>query len=207
MTRPATTSPTISPTATPTVRPASVAGQALWWVRAVGSWVVLLAVLAVVGLTVALPTLAGGTAYTVLSPSMRPSLPPGALVVTRPVQAADVAVGDVVTYQLRSGEAAVVTHRVTALRLTADGQTLLQTKGDFNGAIDPDLVQPAQLRGRLWYAMPYLGYLNSSVAAHGRVALVGFVVVGLLGYAAWMFVSASRDRRRLAAPTATEHAA
>lgn len=179
--------------------------QLVWWVRSVGSWLVLLAVLTVVALTVALPTLGGGTAYTVLTPSMRPSLPPGGLVVTRPVQANDLRIGDVVTYQLRSGDPAVVTHRVLALRLTADGQTLAQTKGDFNNAIDPDLVKPEQLRGRLWYSVPFLGYINSTVAGHGRVAIVGLVTVGLLAYAGWMLVSASRDRRRLAAVPRVEH--
>lgn len=186
-------------------RTPAVARQAWWWFRSIGSWMVLLAVLAVVALTVALPTLAGGTAYTVLSPSMRPSLPPGGLVVTRPVQADDLRVGDVVTFQIRSGEPAVITHRVIELRLTADGQTLAQTKGDFNDAIDPDLVKPEQLRGRLWYSVPFLGYVNSAVAGHGRVAIVGVATVGLLAYAGWMLVSASRDRRRLAAVPRVEH--
>lgn len=194
---------TSTPTTTAT---SSSAGRVLWWVRSVGSWFVLLLVLLVVALTVALPTLAGGTAYTVLTPSMRPSLPPGALIVTRPVQPGDLAVGDVVTYQIRSGEAAVVTHRVVALRLAADGRVLLQTKGDYNAAADPELVQPPQLRGRLWYSVPYLGYLNAGVAGHGRVVVVGLVVVGLLGYAVWMFVSSARDRRRLAAGAQVDRA-
>ncbi|HEY0239701.1 MAG TPA: signal peptidase I [Friedmanniella sp.] len=175
----------------------STARRLAWWGRAVGSWFVLLAVLLVVAITVAVPVLAGGTAYTVLSSSMRPTLPPGALVVTRPVQANDLAIGDVVTYQIRSGEPAVVTHRVVALRLAADGQVLAQTKGDFNGAPDPELVQPEQLRGRLWYSLPYLGYLNAAVAGHGRVMVVAGVVVGLVAYAGWMFASSARDRRRL----------
>lgn len=194
-TAPATSSETAAAT-----HPAGRPGlrQLAWWGRTVGSWFVLLAVLVIVALAVALPTLSGGTAYTVLSPSMRPTMPPGALVVTRPVPAKDLAVGDVVTYQIRSGEAAVITHRVVALRLTADGRVLARTKGDFNGAPDPELVQPEQLRGRLWYSVPYLGYVNSAVAGHGRVVVVGGIVVGLLGYAGWMFTSSARDRRRLA---------
>ena len=177
-----------------------------WWSRAVGSWFVLLAVLLVVAIDVAVPTLTGGTAYTVLSSSMRPTLPPGALVVTRPVRAGDLAIGDVVTYQIRSGEPAVVTHRVVALRLTTDGQVLAQTKGDANGAADPQLVQPAQLRGRLWYSVPYLGYLNGAVAGRGRVVVVAAIVVGLVAYAGWMFASAARDRRRLAVQPRSDHA-
>ena len=195
-------------TRSPLTQPPSVGhvvGQVVWWVRAVGSWLVLLAVLLIVALAVAVPTLAGGTAYTVLSPSMRPTLPPGALVVTRPVQASDLAIGDVVTYQIRSGEPAVITHRVVALRLTADGEVLAQTKGDFNNAVDPELVQPEQLRGRLWYSVPVLGYVNAA-AGHGRVVVVVGVVVGLVGYAGWMFASSARDRRRLTATPQADRA-
>ena len=56
----------------------------LWWSRAIGGWLVLLVVAAFVATTVAIPRLAGGTAYTVTSGSMRPNLPPGTLIVTRP---------------------------------------------------------------------------------------------------------------------------
>ena len=199
MTQPATKQSSTAPS-TSTIR------QVAWWIRAVGSWLVLLAVLLIVALAVAVPTLSGGTAYTVLSPSMRPTLPPGALIVTRPVQASDLAIGDVVTYQIRSGEPAVITHRIVALRLGADGRVLAQTKGDYNGAADPELVTPEQLRGRLWYAVPALGYVNAAAAGHGRVVVVAGVVVGLIGYAGWMFASSARDRRRLAAAPQADRA-
>ena len=93
-----------------------------------------------------------------------------------------------------------------ALRLGADGRVLAQTKGDYNGAADPELVTPEQLRGRLWYAVPALGYVNAAAAGHGRVVVVAGVVVGLSGYAGWMFASSARDRRRLAAATQADRA-
>jgi len=83
-------------------------------VRAV-SWVVLLGATALVTLAVLVPRVAGATPYTVLTGSMSPAYPPGTLVVVRPVDLADVRVGDVVTYQLRSGEPAVATHRVVGV--------------------------------------------------------------------------------------------
>jgi signal peptidase len=69
--------------------------------------------LALVG--VVAPLVLGATPYTVLTGSMRPTYPPGTMVVVRPVDVERVAPGDVVTYQLASGRPEVVTHRVVAV--------------------------------------------------------------------------------------------
>lgn len=156
-------------------------------------------ILGAVGLlvvAVALPRVVGGGAYTVLTGSMRPGLPPGTLVVTRPVEPAEVRIGDVVTYQLESGEATVATHRVVGLGQSMQGERTFTTRGDANGAVDPEPVRAVQVRGRLWYAVPYVGHVNSYLTgeqrAVGRLAVAGL----LLGYAAVMLVGGIRERRR-----------
>ncbi|MBZ5733801.1 signal peptidase I [Nocardioides sp. TRM66260-LWL] len=116
---------------------------------------VLVAALAIVAGVV--PRLVGGGAYAVLTSSMAPGLPPGTLVVTRGVDPDDVGIGDVVTYQLVSGEPAVVTHRVVGLRTGADGALQYVTRGDANPVDDPAPVRAAQVRGTLWFAVPWVG--------------------------------------------------
>ena len=49
------------------------------------------------------PRLAGATPYVVLTGSMQPKMPPGTLVVARPVDPMSIAPGDVVTYQIQLG--------------------------------------------------------------------------------------------------------
>ena len=50
------------------------------------------------------PRLGGTSPYVVLTGSMLPKIPPGTLVVGLPVDPMSVAPGDVVTYQIRSGD-------------------------------------------------------------------------------------------------------
>jgi signal peptidase len=161
-------------------------------------WLVILTALAAVALAVAVPRIAGGTPYTVLTGSMEPGLPPGTLVVVRPVDPEDIAVGDVITFQLESGKPAVATHRVVAVGTRLDGEQVFTTQGDANGAPDRNPVRTVQVQGRLWYSVPYLGHLNSALTGKQRQGAVLVVSVLLAGYAAFMFVGAVRDgvRRR-----------
>ncbi len=159
-------------------------------------WAVLLVTAALLVAVVGVPVAAGADAYTVLTGSMAPTLPAGTLVVVRPVDPRDVAAGDVITYQLRSGEPAVVTHRVVAVSYAASGERTFVTRGDANGAPDEQPVRPVQVRGRVWYAVPELGRVNLWLTGPRRVTIVTAGVLGLLGYAGWMFVSAGLDRSR-----------
>lgn len=166
-----------------------------WSVRLV-TWVLMLAALLAVGLTVVVPRLGGATPYTVLTGSMAPHYPPGTLVVARPVDPADVRVGDVVTIQLESGRREYVTHRVVQIEHTLTGKTLFRTQGDANPVADLDLRRPEQVRGRLWYAVPVLGRLGGLLDPQEREHGIQTVAAGLLLYAGAMFVSAAREARR-----------
>jgi signal peptidase len=159
-------------------------------------WTVILAVATAVATAVAVPRLAGATPYAVLTGSMRPDLPPGTLVVVRPVDPEDIGVGTVITYQLASGEPDVVTHRVVEQGLDAKGAPVFATQGDANGARDATWVRPVQVKGEVWYAVPYLGHLNTALTGKERQVGVYAVAAGLLGYALLLFASAAKDRVR-----------
>lgn len=163
------------------------------WSVLVGA--VLVISVGLVAAAVVVPRVAGAVPYTVLTGSMRPSYPPGSLVVVRPVDVADLRVGDVITYQLRSGEPAVVTHRVVGIDVV-DGEVRLRTQGDANEAPDREPVRAAQVRGQAWYSIPYVGHLAQ--ATDGRARSIGARVIGglLLAYAAYLLVSGHRPRRR-----------
>ncbi|HVK29438.1 MAG TPA: signal peptidase I [Nocardioides sp.] len=159
-------------------------------------WLVILTAVAAVALAVAIPRIAGGTPYTVLTGSMEPDLPPGTLVVVRPVDPEDIALGDVITFQLESGKPTVATHRVVAVGTRLDGEQVFTTRGDANGTPDRNPVRAVQVQGRLWYSVPYLGHLNSVLTGRQRQSAVLVVAALLVGYAAFMFVAALRDRLR-----------
>lgn len=155
------------------------------------------------------PRLAGGAAYAVLTSSMEPGLPPGTLVVVRPVPPEELGIGDVVTYQLVSGEPQVVTHRIVGMRVGARGAPVFSTRGDANPAADPEPVQAVQIRGRVWYALPWVGRLSLMLDRLDRDLVTRSTALALALAACREFVLARRGSRSGAAssvPVAREGA-
>jgi signal peptidase len=184
--------------------------KGLWhYIGVALSSAMLLLVLGVAALAVVVPAIAGGTALTVLTQSMEPKLPPGTLIVIRPAPIADIRIGDVLTYQVKSDEPAVISHRVVSRTIDSKGKTTFVTKGDNNDLPDAGVVQQVQIRGTLWYSIPLLGYVNNVVGGQGRVWIVPIVAVALFAYAAYMIagtVAASRRKKRAASSGETSRA-
>lgn len=167
----------------------------MWWLRQVLSWTCLLAVLGLLAAMVVLPKTLGSGAYTVLTGSMQPGMPPGSLVVTRQADAGELRIGDAITYQIRSGEPAVITHRIIARTSGSQGVTFT-TQGDASPVPDAEQVRPEQIRGVVWYSIPFAGYVNGWLTGEQRIWAVGTAVVLLLGYTAAMFTGAAVERAR-----------
>jgi signal peptidase len=167
----------------------TVATRALAWAAAG-------LVVAVLTLTVVLPRLGGGHAYTILTASMEPGLPPGTVVVVRKTPTEDIRTGDVITYQLRSGDPTVVTHRVRGTTIAASGERAFVTQGDANDSPDANPVTSVQIKGVQWYSVPYLGYPSLKLGGDLRQVVVMGSVALLLGYAATMLLGDLRDKRR-----------
>lgn len=164
------------------------------------SLVLLLAVL-----VVALPMLTKSTPYTVLTSSMNPSYPAGTLVIVKPTDVQQIHIGDVITYQIKSNEPAVITHRVIQIvepAKTGD-EVKFVTKGDANSLPDPQ-VKPVQVRGVVWYAVPYIGWVNNVINGDTRSVIVPIIAGGLFLYAGYAAASSLVDRRRRAATAAAK---
>jgi signal peptidase len=160
------------------------------------AWGLLLVATGALAVAVVVPRLVGATPYAVLTSSMEPSLPEGTLVVVRPVRPEAIGVGSVITYQLRSGEPEVVTHRVVAQAVDGAGSRSFRTRGDANDVTDPGWVRPVQVKGEVWYAVPQLGRLHAALSRQQHHQLVHLAVAALLAYACARFAGALRDRLR-----------
>jgi signal peptidase I len=184
--------------AAPKAAPAKRRGP-IYWIGLAVSAVLLLSVLAVAVMVIAVPALTRSTPYTILTGSMDPTYPPGTLVIVKPTDPQQIKLGDVVTYQLKSGEGAVVTHRVVKIiapSAATDNQERFITKGDANDVADQAAVRPVQIRGVVWYAVPYIGWVNNVVNGDMRPVIIPIVAGGLFLYAGWMMFSGLLDRRR-----------
>lgn len=153
-----------------------------------GGLLLLVAALAV--LLIALPAAVGGMPLTVLTSSMKPGLPPGTLIVVKPTPVDEIRVGDVVTFQLHSGEPTLVTHRVIERSVSSNGDVAFVTKGDNNDLPD-DPIREIQIRGTLWYSFPWLGWVNNALNGEARSWLVPLAAGGLFAYAGYLVISAS----------------
>ncbi len=167
----------------------TASGARRGWRRARGvlATAVLVVVSAFAFFTVVVPLLLGAQTYTILTGSMQPGMPPGSLIAVKPVSIDDVRVGDVVTYQIRSGDPAVVTHRVVGTTSSTGGDRLLITRGDANDLDDPP-VQREQLRGFVVLAMPYLGYPAALFGGQARGAVIASAGVLIVGYGVALLV-------------------
>lgn len=104
------------------------------------------------------PSVLGMTPMVVLSGSMSGEqeghIEIGDLIVARKVDAADLKVGDVISYM--DGKSAV-THRIIGIVEGYTGNLFFETKGDANNAPDLSTVSQDQLIGKFWFRLPYLG--------------------------------------------------
>jgi signal peptidase len=153
-------------------------------------------VVVVLATTIVIPKILGAQTYTILTGSMRPGMPPGTVVVIRHVPADQIAIGNVVTYQIHSGEPTVATHRVRAISVALNGQLTFTTQGDANPSPDPVPVRPVQIRGKLLYAVPWVGLPSLWIGVGIREIVVMGSVAILLGYALFSFVGGFLDWRR-----------
>lgn len=96
----------------------------------------------------------------VFSGSMKPALKVGGMVVTRPVEAQDIRVGDIITFYSPPGRE-LASHRVIGVE---EGSSLnFRTKGDANEEPDPFIVPAENVVGIICFQLPYFGYASQFV--------------------------------------------
>ncbi|UFQ18576.1 MULTISPECIES: signal peptidase I [Streptomyces] len=136
----------------------------------------------------------------VLTPSMRPGMPPGSLAVTRPLAPEDIRTGQVLVFRppqpWTPKDDRPVLHRVTAIEQYAAGR-VLTTKGDANPGPDPwkvDLSGSGEY-ARVVAVVPHVGTVAKAAHQAGPVALGG-ALLGLyfLGWGARRLVPRSGGR-------------
>jgi signal peptidase len=141
---------------------------------------------------VVIPRATQGEAMTVLTGSMTPGIPVGSVVIVRPVDPGTLRVGDIATYQKDPGKPGFITHRITKIDTTTT-PTRFTFKGDANRGADLEAVIPKQIRGQVWFHVPYLGTIRDGLHGKGGLTLVAMLV--LAGYAITQVAAGVRERR------------
>lgn len=134
---------------------------------------------------IVVPLASGSQSYSVLTNSMKPNYGPGTFLVVKPTAFDSLKVGDVITYQIESGRPDVITHRILSVGADQEGNRTVLTKGDNNDIADENPVTEVQVRGKLFYAVPYAGVVanwlgNQDRGAFGKVLAAGFILYGAI---------------------------
>mgnify|MGYP006281546871 CR=1 FL=1 len=117
--------------------------------------------------------------YVVTSGSMEPAIGVGDVVIVDDVDPATIEEGDVITY-IRSGQDTPTTHRVIGVEEGGD-ELAFRTKGDANEDPDASPVSASQVRGKILFTIPYIGYVvEFANTPYGFAALVGVPFVLLV---------------------------
>lgn len=179
----------------------SAGAQALAFVGRAASMAAMLTALFAALVLIVVPVATGSHTYTVLTSSMAPKFPPGTFLVMKPAPFGELKYGDVITFQLYSGRPEVETHRIVGFGATQTGEKTLITKGDNNGATDADPVREIQVKGKLFYAVPQVGFVANALGNADRGLWTTLAAMGLIGYGTILVFKSVRGARKPAAVT------
>jgi signal peptidase I len=138
-----------------------------------------------------LPALLGWSSYVVQSGSMMPSIRPGDVLVSAPVDdASPLRRGQVVVVDDPAHPGQLLSHRVARVR--DDGFVI--TRGDANAQADSTPVAPDAVRGRGRLMVPYVGLPQRWLVSGDYAPLAGWLLLTVLAVAA-VATDPSRDPR------------
>ena len=133
----------------------------------------------------------------VFSSSMEPELRVGGLVVTRPADAENIRVGDVITfYHPLSGE--LTSHRVIGVE--DDSSLHFQTKGDATEDGDSFVVPAENVVGKVCFHIPYFGYfiqfLKTPLGFILAVCIPGLIIIAMEIRNIWRVLDEEEMKKR-----------
>ena len=117
---------------------------------------ILVILIALAGTFVLVMLCSGAKGFAVQSDSMAPRLKRGDAVFVRRVAFEDLAVGDVVSASFPTDDG-VFTHRIVSI--DAENRQI-HTRGDHTFSEDPAPTDASHIIGKLWFSVPYAGYLS-----------------------------------------------
>ena len=164
------------------------------------------------------PSLLGFNRYVILSGSMEPGIPTGAVVYDEDVPVEELAVKDIITFvpPPEYDISKPVTHRIVKIspapkevKGQAAGGLLFRTKGDANETPDPwRMVLDQGRQDRVERHLPYLGYIYVALSQRWVQLLViglpALIIAIIIGRALWREAGYGvlEDRRRAGAAAA-----
>lgn len=134
-------------------------------------------------------SIAGYSVFRVVTGSMEPEIPTGAILINKKTDISHIRENDIVCFIAKVEEirGKVITHRVTEVLTDAQGNIYLETRGDANLATDQYYVDEENLIGRVtWHSgkevilTDMLSFLSGKMGFFACIMMPLLVVAGLI---------------------------
>lgn len=127
--------------------------------------------------------LGGFMMFRVVTGSMEPTIPVGALLITQESDIESIAINDIVCFRTQVSEiwGKIVTHRVVGITESELGGILLETKGDANLVADGYFVDSSNLVGKvIWHTGDESMLADVLSVFASKIGFLGFIVIPCL---------------------------
>lgn len=111
-----------------------------------------------------LPTKNFASFYAVVSGSMEPTIPTGAIALVTAADTKDLSSGQIIAFESPNNPQTTIMHRINSVQ-KSDNSVMYLTKGDNNEAIDSWFISPAQIKGIYQFNIPLVGYAVTWIKA------------------------------------------
>lgn len=141
-------------------------------------------------------SIAGYSVFRVVTGSMEPEIPTGAILINKKTDISHIKENDIVCFVARveAIRGKVITHRVTEVLTDAQGRIYLETRGDANLVTDQYYVDEDNLIGRVtWHSGKEVVLTDMLSFLSGKVGFFACIVMPLLVVAGLIFQGAVRN--------------
>lgn len=138
------------------------------------------------------------SAYTIVSPSMVPSIHVLDVVVTMRVNdSSSLKKGDIITFTSSSYSNANITHRIYDIERTSNGDVLYVTKGDNNNTPDTNRVNFNDVYGKVLFKIPKIGYIQYYLGTiFGWIVIIVVPAIMIIGYDIFKLLKSYKKKKK-----------
>ncbi|MBR6916876.1 MAG: signal peptidase I [Clostridia bacterium] len=140
----------------------------------------------------------GYSVFRVVTGSMEPTIPVGAVLISKNTDIDDIETGDIICFRSREAShyGSIVTHRVVSVSTDGAGVKYLESRGDANNSSDPYFVQEENLIGRvIWYTEKGGVFTTLLSFLSGKIGFLALIVIPVLLIAGLILYSVGRNIR------------
>ena len=123
-------------------------------------------------------SIAGFRSFIVLTDSMNPTFDAGSIIIIRETAAANLQIGDIITYRPARSDDVLLTHRIVSIN-GAGADMIITTRGDANNT-DDNPVSPGAILGKTVFFRNGLGtFIINLRTPKGILGMVAVIGIGL----------------------------